>query len=109
MKQPSSEEMWVFLISTVRYSLGRMTYMTSYAPELILKFHDYLADWQLEQIQSEVMSEIKLHDTLKKRDAKGDDYTGYLGHDCDYQSWVKFVADLGELLGERKKGDKDSQ
>ena len=52
------EDLWVLLLSTVRYSLGRQTYMTQYSIELVLKYSKYLDPKQLEQISKEIYEAI---------------------------------------------------
>jgi hypothetical protein len=49
---------WTLLIATVRYSLGRQTYMTWLAPELVLRYADALLPSQLEQIAEEIETEV---------------------------------------------------
>jgi ATP-dependent Lon protease len=92
-----NKDMWVLLLSTVRYSMGRMTYMSSLAPELVFRYKEYLLKEQLQQIKEEVEKEIECHDALKKDNIQ----TDWLGHECDYNSWKKFVRDLDELLNKR--------
>lgn len=79
-----NEDLWILLISTVRYSMGRQTYMTSVAPELCLKYRAALSDDQVRQIREEVMSQ------LSSAEARG----GTLGADMDHKSWKKFVEDF---------------
>lgn len=58
---PGPEDLWVMLLSTVRYSLGRQTYMTSLAPELVLKYSYHLTVNQLLQIAREIQEYLDLH------------------------------------------------
>lgn len=53
-------DMFVLLLSTIRYSLGRQTYMTSLAPELVVTYSSYLSEDNLKQIVSEIRKEVEL-------------------------------------------------
>jgi len=57
---------WVFLLSTVRYSLGRSTYMTSLSTELVVKYKDHLNTDQLKQIAKEIREELERYDRVGK-------------------------------------------
>ncbi len=89
-----NKDMGVLLLSTVRYSMGRMTYMSSLAPELVFRYKEYLSKEQLQQIKEEVEKEIKCHEVMKKDNIQSD----WLGMDCDVSYWRKFARDLEELL-----------
>ena len=86
--------MWIMLLSTIRYSMGRRTYMTSLAPELVGRYKKALTDDQLKQIKEEVEKEIKMTESMGKT----------LGDECDHISWTAFVNQLEEILTEIKKG-----
>ena len=103
LKNPSPEDMWVLLLDTVRYSMGRMTYMSSLAPELVIKYNDYLSLWQLKQIKEEVENEIAWH--VKDEETENFKKTGIgrLGHHHDYLNWDTFVFQLGKIIEEREK------
>ena len=94
MKVIEKNDMWVLLLSTVRYSFGRRTYMSSLAPELVFRYIDYLSKGQLQQIKEEVEKEINCHKVMEEEHIQKD----WLGHECDVLSWVKFKNDLEELL-----------
>jgi len=98
MNKIDKKDMWVLLLSTVRYSMGRMTYMSSLAPELVFRYKDYLNEYQLKQIKEEVEKELECHNVMKKEKIQED----WLGHECDVNSWIKFKNDLEELL---KRGE----
>ena len=81
-------DLWVLLLSTARYSMGRMTYMSSLLPEMVLRYREALTRQQLEQIREEVQCELGRCENLGKT----------LGQQCDHDSWKKFVMDLESLL-----------
>jgi len=98
MNKIDKKDMWVLLLSTVRYSMGRMTYMSSLAPEIVFRYKDYLNEYQLKQIKEEVEKEIECHNVMKEEKIQKD----WLGMECDVNSWIKFKNDLEELL---KRGE----
>ena len=85
-------DLWALLLSTVRYSMGRRTYMTSYAPELVKRYGQNLSKAQLIQIANEVAAELK----------RETNHSGYLGDSCDVDNWTKFEKDCRKMA-ERKE------
>lgn len=75
---PGPEDLWVMLLSTIRYSLGRQTYMTSFAPELVLKYSYHLTVNQLLQVAREIQEYLDLHGEKAK----------------DREGWEKAVRDI---------------
>jgi hypothetical protein len=73
----NKEDLFVLLLSTVRYSLGRMSYMPSYACELVLKYQEHLTDEQVAQIYEEVTIELESYEKANR----------FLGMECDHQTW----------------------
>lgn len=67
---PGPEDLWVMLLSTIRYSLGRQTYMTSFAPELVLKYSYHLTVNQLLQVAREIQEYLDIHGE-KAKDREG--------------------------------------
>jgi len=74
-------DLWIMILSTIRYSMGRMTYMSSLAPELVLKYADHLLPVQLHQIANEIESELVIHHKCGK----------LLGMLCDDLSWKNSI------------------
>lgn len=70
-------DMWIMLIATVRYSLGRRSYMPSLSGELVARYSSYLTRDQLLQIASEIENELNLYSRLGKT----------LGDPCDEETW----------------------
>jgi hypothetical protein len=85
------DDAWVLLLSTVRYSMGRRTYMTELAPTLVLRYATALTDDRLRQIGSEV------NEALTRALSMG----GTLGSVEDHKLWGKFVVDVHMLIGAR--------
>jgi hypothetical protein len=85
-------DMWTLLLSTIRYSMGRTTYMTSLAPELVLRYKDYLTPRQLSQIADEIEKEIKIYERSGRT----------LGDPSDHSSWKKAAHDIQFIADELK-------
>ena len=86
-------DLFTLLLSTVRYSLGRRTYMSTEAPELVCKYGSSLEYWQLQQIADEidrVLTEYERAETT-------------LGDRCDHESWRRGVERMREMLEQREK------
>ena len=91
MKTVTNNNMWVLLLSTIRYSMGRRTYMSSLAPELVMEYWEYLSTDQLNQIRKEVEKELEIDR----------EYPKHLGMDCDRDSWKSFVIICAEEVERR--------
>lgn len=63
----NNHDLWIMLLSTVRYSIGRKTYMTSLSWELVLKYAESLNDGQLRQIEREIVQEVRHNKKLNDR------------------------------------------
>lgn len=48
------EDIWPLLIATVRYSLGRRSYMPAVCAGLVRRYGRYLEPWQRRQISEEI-------------------------------------------------------
>jgi len=81
-------DLWVMLLSTVRYSMGRMTYMSNLAGELVIGYAKYLTKMQLEQIVNEIEGELL-------RCARTN---VTLGMDMDDRAWRKNVAIIKDII-----------
>ena len=77
-----SEDLWTMLLSTVRYSMGRATYMPGLCAELYDRYQEHLSREERLQIMREIEAEIEF------RARTG----GKLGWDCDHQVWVNLIA-----------------
>jgi hypothetical protein len=79
-----NNDMWILLGSTIRYSMGRRTYMSSLAPELVLKYKEYLTSEQMLQISKEIERETKSYEKSNRT----------LGSDFDHISWKEFAVKI---------------
>lgn len=91
VKAVTNNNMWVLLLSTIRYSMGRRTYMSTLAPELVMDYWEYLSTDQLDQIRKEVEKELE-------RDR---DNPGWMGMEFDRDSWKYFVVICAEEVERR--------
>ncbi len=87
--QVSPGDFWVMLLSTIRYSLGRSTYMTGVAVELATTHAVHLSDHQLAQITREIDAEVAR-------------YRDRWGHIPDEDIWLKGAAALEAILKARQ-------
>jgi hypothetical protein len=81
---PSERDMWLMLLSMVRYALHRSSYIVGDACEMVLRFRGYLTSSQVAQIAREVS------DTLEKAESVG----ATVGMKMDHETWTQFVQDL---------------
>jgi len=77
MKTPTKNDMWLMLLSTVREAMGRRTYMSELAGELVIKYQDWLTSRELDQIAKEIEENIERHVVDGKR----------LGQEVDHEAW----------------------
>lgn len=84
-------DLWVMLLSTVRYSMGRQTYMSSLAWELVSQYEAALTKEQLQQIINEIELELKRCESVGST----------LGAACDHASWKQGVNKLWTILSKR--------
>jgi hypothetical protein len=75
------EDIWILLMSTIRYAMGRRSYMPGLAMDLVAKYRKYITPEQLNQIYDEISEEVKKYSA----------FGGTLGDPSDHQSWVDFV------------------
>ena len=80
----SRDDIWLFLICTIRYSMGRRSYMPSVCYDLYHQYKKYLTSHQREQIAKEVDREIVMCE----------DRGLMLGDRCDNENWTKLVNDI---------------
>jgi hypothetical protein len=88
----ANNDLWILLLSCIRYSVGCRTYMTSLAPELVQKYSEALTDAQIAQMAEEIKEVIRLWGTD-------------LDDDCDIQNWRDFDAWCSAEFA-RRKGNK---
>lgn len=81
-------DLWTMLLSTIRYSMGRMTYMSSEAPALYHRYKSKLTTDQKSQLYREVSEELEGVTRVGK----------LLGMQCDHDEWVRLRDQLAEEL-----------
>ena len=82
--EPDSADVWVLLLSTIRYSLGRSTYMTSVCTEFYHRYKHFLTENQRSQVRKEIKQEL-------------DRATGsnqFLGMEMDHKEWQNLVDSI---------------
>lgn len=79
----NSEDAWIFILSTLRYAMGRRSYMPSLSRELFHKYKHLLTKYQVDQIYTEVATEIERCERLNTT----------LGGSWDHEGWKQFMAD----------------
>lgn len=72
-----NEDLWILLLSTIRYSMGRQTYMPDVCLRMLKVYRDHLTNDQLRQIAREVHAEQEKMITLGRK----------LGSTYDHQIW----------------------
>lgn len=77
-------DLWTFLLCTVRYSLGRQSYITGMTADLVRQYRKHLTAEQVAQIAREVDEELA---ACERRGTT-------CGHDMDHREWARLVADL---------------
>jgi hypothetical protein len=87
----SKIELWIFLNSLLRYSMGRRSYIVSYTCELIEKYNQSLTKQQLTQMKEELERELESCEAVKVT----------LGDECDHITWRDFSVKLAKLISER--------
>jgi hypothetical protein len=84
-------DLWVLLMSTIRYAMGRRSYITGLAPDLVIKYWDGLDSGQLKQIAREIREEIA-----------GCEAAGStLGMQMDHDGWIKYASVIEKLANEK--------
>ena len=82
----SGSDVWLLLLCSIRYSMGRMTYMPHECVDMYMRYRNHLEPGQKRQIREEVQTE------LRRSESRGE----YLGHDCDHKCWQRLVAVIAD-------------
>jgi hypothetical protein len=77
-------DLWALILCTVRYALGRCSYVTSEAEYLVRTYGIYLEQWQLAQIAREIRDAVENAHTMG----------GTLGMEMDERAWVRLAEDI---------------
>jgi len=78
------EDMWVLLLSTVRYSLGRKSYIVGVCEDFLAKYGPCLTPYQRKQTADEIRHELQLAHTLD----------GFLGNNINDEIWCRIAERL---------------
>lgn len=83
----SIENLFVFLVQSLRYAMGRRSYATSETPDLIRKY------WKFLDINRK---QIILRD-LREELEKAESWNGHLGDEMDHRNWKSLYKDISEV------------
>lgn len=89
MKIELSHELESMLISSVRYALGRRTYIVSQTVDYLIPLLPYLSEWFLRNVLKDLW-EISSSTEWDR------------GDPCDYRDWARLWAKIGDELTERE-------
>ena len=82
----TNQDLWVMLLSTIRYSLGRSTYMPDYCISLYEDYGKFLSQHQRKQILDEIKQAVELAESCNRT----------VGMKCDHETWLKFGQGQGQ-------------
>lgn len=94
-----TEDIWVMLLSTIRYSMGRRSYIVGLCGALYDRYQDALTVQQRAQIAIEIEKELELSEKLGKT----------LGDRMDHGTWKEMAQKIrkgvpkGSTLAEWQK------
>ena len=80
-----AEDLWPLLICTLRYSLGRMSYVTAQTAGLVRDYSEHLKPWQRKQIAAEIRTAIADAHRL---------YNAPLGMQMDEDGWARLAEEI---------------
>jgi hypothetical protein len=83
-----TEDLWTMLLSTIRYSMGRRSYVTGLTSDLVKLYSQYLEPTELDQIKREVSKEIEVSEQGGRT----------LGDPPDHEIWKNLVKFLTERI-----------
>lgn len=89
MKIELSRELESMLISSVRYALGRRTYIVSQTVDFLFPLIPYLSEWFLRNVLTDLGNQIKYG-------------VGSVGDPCDFRDWARLWGRIGDELKERE-------
>lgn len=88
----SDTDLWLMLLSTTRYALGRRSYITSTVGDLVRAYHAGLTLQQLRQIRDEIRS------ALEEREIRSET----LGDSCDHDGWWQTIRHIDDIIARRE-------
>jgi len=87
----SRNDLWLMMLSTMRYSFRRTSYLPSAFIDMVKLYQNGLEDHQLKQMREETLAELRVET----------DIPGYLGMNCDVNTWKNFVITLDKIIEKR--------
>lgn len=84
-RQIYAGQMWIMLLSTLRYAMGRKSYVTGLAAELVTEHFDMLTEAQRRQIVDEIRQELSIAQSVQG---------GWLGDEADHAMWKRTADEL---------------
>jgi len=88
MMEITGQDAWTLLLCSIRYAMGRQTYMPSLVCSLVRKYAQVLTSEQLRQVQHEIREEaMRAH-------AHGQ----HIGADFDENGWLQLVNWIEAIL-----------
>ena len=80
----SPDDLWTMLLSTVRYAMGRQTYIVGLTCDMVRRYGGSLTFEQTAQIGREIREEVERAERLGRT----------LGADFDHREWVRLAGEL---------------
>ena len=77
-------DMCMLLLCGIRYSMGRQSYITDTAIEMVIKYKNALTDGQIKQIRNEIFEALARAESVGK----------FLGGEVDHKTWRKLAMSL---------------
>jgi len=78
------DDLWMMMLATVRYAMGRRTYVTSWCLEMVDRYKGHLTQHQRDQLRAEVETELRMAGEGSRT----------LGDACDHKAWCDVVEVL---------------
>lgn len=79
------DDLWTLLLCTVRYAMGRQTYIVSLAGDMVRRYGGSLRPEQVAQIGREIRDALAFEERLGRT----------LGADMDHREWQRLASELG--------------
>ena len=84
MPEVRTDDIFLLLISSVRYAMGRQTYIVKETCNMVRRYRKHLREQDAMIIVRDVQREIDMVEGMNKT----------LGADFDHKEWQKLVVDL---------------
>lgn len=83
-KEISANEMWTLLMCSLRYAMGRRSYVTTEISEMLFRHFDMLTEAQQLQVVKEILQELRMCQEAGRT----------LGDQMDHDMWSRTASDL---------------